>query len=86
MISFWSIAATTTRRIAALSNGGCRWLKRRQPISPVRSFTASVMSLLRLSCGTRSIVGFSHQSISPCVNAADAVAGSGMKFHTTRST
>ena len=28
-------------------------------------FTARVMSLLRFNCGTRSMLGFSHQSIRP---------------------
>ena len=37
--------ATATRRIAALSNGGNNWLNRRQPISPVRSFTVMVTFL-----------------------------------------
>ena len=49
-------------------------MKRRHPISPVRSLTVITRSLLRLSCGIRSIVGFSHQSISPCASAADAAA------------
>src|SRR6516164_6261005 len=67
MTSFWSSAESTTRRIAALSNGGNSWLKRRQPISPVRSLTVMTSFLLRFSCGTKSIVGFSHQSTSPLV-------------------
>src|SRR6516165_8130513 len=86
MTSFWSSAESTTRRTAALSNGGNSWLKRRQPISPVRSLTVMTSLLLRFSCGTRSIVGFSHQSTSPWSSATDAVPGSGTKFHTTRST
>src|SRR5207244_3633307 len=84
MTSFWSIADNTARRTAGLSNGGCRWLKRKQPISPVRSLTATSSRLSLFSCGTRSIGGVSHQSISPCCKAAAAEPGVGRKFHTTR--
>ena len=42
------------------------------------------MSLLRLSSGTRSACACSYQSTSPFCNAADAVAASGMIFHSIR--
>ena len=48
MTSFWSIADSTARRTAGLSNGGYSWLKRRQPISPVRSLTVDDELLVAL--------------------------------------
>ena len=38
-----------------------------------------------MSSGTRSGIGFSHQSTSPLVSAPAAVAGSVMMFHSIRS-
>ena len=38
------------------------------------------------SNGTRSAIGYSHQSTSPFCSAAEAVAGSGITIHSMRST
>src|ERR1700728_3611197 len=79
------MAETTNRRIAGLSNGGYNALKRMMAFSAERSFTTTATSLVRRKVGTRSIVGFSHQSNSPAIRAAAAVAGSGTTVHSTRS-
>ena len=41
MNSFWFTARNAARRIAGLSNGGYRWLKRSTPIRPVVSITST---------------------------------------------
>ena len=62
------------------------WLRRKEPMLPSGSAMSTLMLRLRLSTGTRSGIGVSHQSISPFCSAADAVAGSGMMTHSMRST
>ena len=59
---------------------------RNEPILPRGSPISTLMFLFFFRTGTRSAIGFSHQSISPFCNAAAAVAGSGMIIHSTRST
>ena len=59
---------------------------RKVPMLPSGSAMSTATLRLRRSTGTRSEIGFSHQSTSPFCSAAEAVAGSGMTIHSTRST
>ena len=85
MNSFWLTARNAARRIAGLSNGGYRWLKRSTPIRPVVSITSTRRLRSDFSDGTRSMTGCSTQSTSPACKAAAWVAGSGVVSHSTRS-
>ncbi len=73
------------RRMAGLSKGGSRWFGRQKPTEPLGSRMSTFTPRARRSCGTRSIAGSSHQSTSPWRSAAEAVPGSGMVSHSTRS-
>jgi hypothetical protein len=53
---------------------------------PSGSAISTATLRLRRSTGIRSVIGFSHQSTSPFCSAAEAVAGSGITTHSTRST
>ena len=85
MNSFWSIAPSSARRIAALLNGACRLLVFMNPSVPLRSLISTrILPVLR-STGSRSGVGNSHQSISPARMALAEVPSSGLVSHSTRS-
>ena len=59
---------------------------RNVPILPSGSAISTEMLRFFFNSGTRSEIGFSHQSTSPFCSAAEAVAGSGMTTHSMRST
>ena len=85
MNSFWSIAPSSARLTAALSNGGCKLLVFMNPNVPLRSFISTrILPDLR-STGSKSGVGNSHQSISPARMALAEVPSSGLVSHSTRS-
>jgi hypothetical protein len=71
--------------MAGLSNGGNSALKRRMPMPPAGSCTSVFKVPPWRSSGSRSMVGFCHQSTSPAVRALAAVAGSGTTCHSMRS-
>ena len=85
MKSSWLIACRKARRIAGLSKGGWRWLKRNCPGSGSGSIGSSSRPRLRPSSVWISAGICSSQSTSPAVNAAAAVPASGMMVHSTRS-
>src|SRR5262249_44561015 len=58
---------------------------RKLPILPSGSAMSTATLRFLRNSGTRSEIGFSHQSISPLCSAAAAVAGSGITTHSTRS-
>ena len=85
MNSFWSIAPSSARLIAAVSKGGCKLLVFMKPRVPLRSLISTrILPDLR-SNGSRSGVGSSHQSISPARMALAEVPSSGLVSHSTRS-
>ncbi len=85
MKSACSVAIMAAWRARGSLNGGNRWLSRMSPMLPSGSAISTLMRLLRFSRGTRSGIGFSHQSTSPFCSAAAAVAASGMMTHSMRS-
>ena len=58
---------------------------RKLPTLPSGSAMSTTTLRFLRSSGTRSEIGFSHQSISPFCSAADAVPGSGITTHSMRS-
>ena len=59
---------------------------RKVPMLPSGSAMSTATLRFFRSTGTRSEIGFSHQSTSPFCSAAEAVPGSGMMIHSMRST
>ena len=59
---------------------------RKAPMLPRGSAMSTATLRFLRNSGTKSEIGFSHQSISPLCSAEAAVAGSGMITHSIRST
>ena len=85
MNSFWSTTESTAWRSFSLLNGGCSALKRMISTLPILSGCWICTPRERCSCGSRSTIGFCHQSASPACIAAALVALSGMIRHSMRS-
>ena len=82
----WSIAAMMARRSFTLLVGAVTWLGRSWLMKPHLSSRPVTTFGARCSIGSRSGIGISSQSTSPVISALAAVAGSGIIFHSTRST
>src|SRR4030088_2763860 len=69
------------RRAFTSLKGGYRWFIRNTPMLPSGSAISTLMLRFFLSIGTRSAIGFSHQSTSPFCSAAAPAAGSRVTPH-----
>ena len=85
MKSAWLIAGNSAWRIRLSLKGGCRWLGRRMPIKGRGSIGSTRSRRLRPRSWLISGGGCSIQSISPDWIAAEAVEGSAIMCHSTRS-
>ena len=79
------MAYSSACRIFGLSNGGCRWFGRIMVTLPVGLVVTTLTPRALVSSGSRSTVGFSHQSCSPDCMDATLVLSSGIVVHSTRS-